>query len=266
MKIVIPSRSRAERLAKGLMTQIPQSLWPLTRVIVDEDQYADYRARLPEAVRVTNMGLQSRIALKRLWTAQFVHGEGFDTFFMLDDDIQFLIRKSDDNWQLTEQTPSDFFQMYMCISEIFSRDGNISHIGISAREGNNRVGVGAWDAPNMIASNTRTMRAVAWRTADFLAVEHLRTEVMEDFDVSLQSLRSGKSNRCLYFFGQGQRSTQEAGGCSEWRTHAIHEASARKLAELHPGLVSLRQKNNKTGGEFGTRTEVTIQWKKAAAS
>ena len=58
--------------------------------------------------------------------------------------------------------------------------------------------------------------------------------------------------------------TNEDGGCSEYRTHEFHEHSARRLAELHPGLVTLRQKSNKTDREgFGTRTEVTIQWKRA---
>jgi hypothetical protein len=132
-----------------------------------------------------------------------------------------------------------------------------AHVGIGVRGGNNNVGTG--DAP-LLTENTRTMRALAYRTDDFLSVEHGRVQVMEDFDVNLQLLRRGLKNCCINYWCQDQKMTNAAGGCSGLRTHALHEAAAVRLAELHPGLVALRQKKNKTGGEFG---EVTIQWKRA---
>jgi hypothetical protein len=138
-----------------------------------------------------------------------------------------------------------------------------AHVSVSAREGNNRAGVG--EAP-LVSLNTRTLRVLAYRTEEFLRAEHGRVPVMEDFDVNLQLLRAGHSNACASFWAQGQRMTNEAGGCSTYRTHELHEGAARRLAELHPGLVRLRQKQNKTDREgFGTRTEVTISWKAAYA-
>ena len=135
------------------------------------------------------------------------------------------------------------------------------HVGVSAREGNNRIGVGGLDLRN---DNTRTLRALAYRTDSFLGVVHGRVDVMEDFDVNLQILRGGGSNTSLHYWAQGQSMTNAPGGCSTYRTHEVHERSAEKLAELHPGLVRLRLKENKTdAGGFGTRKEVTIQWKKA---
>lgn len=136
-----------------------------------------------------------------------------------------------------------------------------AHVGVSAREGNNRAGEG--DAP-LLQENTRTYRVLAYQTDMFLSVEHGRVRVMEDFDVNLQLLRQGHKNACLFYWAQGQKMTNAPGGCSTWRTHEVHEESARRLAELHPGLVSLREKHNKTDADgFGTRTEVTIQWKRA---
>ena len=114
--------------------------------------------------------------------------------------------------------------------------------------------------------NVRPMRAQGFQTEAFLSFEHGRVRVMEDFDITLQILRAGGSCAVNYYYAQGQRMTNEAGGCSTWRTHEIHEESARRLAELHPGIVSLRQKQNKGDQNgFGTRTEVTIQWKSAWA-
>ena len=80
----------------------------------------------------------------------------------------------------------------------------------------------------------------------------------------MQILANGGEIASNYYWAQGQRMMNEAGGCSEWRTHEIHEKAAETLARLHPGVVSLRQKqNNLDKNGFGTRTEVTIQWKYA---
>jgi len=135
-----------------------------------------------------------------------------------------------------------------------------AHVGISGREGNNRVR-DAW------VENTRYMRFLAYRTDQYMACEHNRVTVMEDFDIALQMLRAGHPNKVYYMYAQGQAKTQSAGGCSVWRTHEVHNAGAERLAELHPGFVTVRQKQNKTDREgFGTRKEVTVYWKKAFAS
>lgn len=147
---------------------------------------------------------------------------------------------------------------------------NHAHVGVSAREGNNR-----WSPadPAYIRDggvnriNTRMLRVLCFRRDIVLDVAKFgRVAVMEDFDLSLQLLRAGYPNRVLWDYAQNQTGTNTSGGCSTYRTHAVQESSARTLAALHPDFVKLRKKENKTGGEFGNRTEVTIYWKKAAAS
>jgi hypothetical protein len=146
-----------------------------------------------------------------------------------------------------------------------------AHVGISAREGNNRldrqVRVGEYaglDTDIVTAQEcTRTLRALAYQTAEFLKCEHGRVDVMEDFDVNLQLLERGLPNLNLAHWAQGQRQTNAPGGCSTYRSQDVQTASAVRLAELHPGFVTLREKKNKSGGAFGNRTEVTIQWAKA---
>ena len=257
--VYIPSRSRhsKQQIEDGPMAQIPLG-WPVTYVVSEEEQ-SEYR-RLNCGV-VSPPPAVSGIAATRRWIGEEARRRGEDRFIMLDDDIKFLIRKSPEVWNLREATVSETETMLRVVWDLLDRYG---HVGISAREGQAHMGLG--DVTD-VSENTRTLRALAYRTEDFLSVEHGRVDVMEDFDVNLQLLRRGIPNANTIYFAQGQRMTNAPGGCSTYRDHEVHERSAHRLAELHEPFVRTRQKKNKTDRDgFGTRTEVTIYWKRAFAS
>lgn len=261
LPMFVPSRGRADdRLLKGPAAQVdPRDfLW----YVVPEAESETYKRFL------NGSGLDfaqvlpcpvSGIAATRQWIGQFCQRLGFSKFVMVDDDVGFLVRRGEDTWRLKAASPEQVSRAMDWLDDALDEN---AHAAISPREGNNRVG---WGPPDtLVQKNTRTLRCLAYRTEEFLTMEHGRVDVMEDFDVNLQLLRAGYSNAVTYWWAQGQRKTGEEGGCSEYRTHAVHEASAVRLAELHPGLVTLREKHNKTDADgFGTRTEVTIQWKSA---
>lgn len=260
MKIFIPSRSRARLVHKGPAAQLPPDIVPT--FVVPVDQVTEYQ----EAVRLNSLPAKvigmdyDGIAEKRQRIGQVAALGDHRKFIMLDDDIGFLVRRGEDTWKLRGAEPEEVREMLMWIEDKLE---NHEQVGISAREGNNRPGVG--DKASLIDINTRCMRVLAYQTEAFNAVEHCRVPFMEDFDVALQILERGGSNAVSYWWAQGQGKTNEAGGCSDYRTHELHEKAAHLMAELHPGFVRLRQKNNKTDADgFGTRTECTIYWKKAA--
>lgn len=262
MRVYIPSRGRCdERVMRSPAAGLP----PGTDVVwvVGPDELADYRRTLGAyGVQgiVLPCALQPQISLVRAWIGKHAARDGLDKFSMMDDDVGFLVRKSRLAWNLRPTAPEETSQMMRWMESALDA---FQQVGISAREGNNQMGPGT--PYTLAARNTRVMRVVAYQTAAFLAVRHCRTTVMEDFDVTLQILRSGGENLVTYWWAQGQRMTNENGGCSSWRTLEIHEESARRLAELHPGLVSLRQKQNRGDQDgLGTRLEVTVQWKAAA--
>ena len=90
---------------------------------------------------------------------------------------------------------------------------------------------------------------------------------MEDFDTTLQLLRKGHRNAVIHYYAQGHTDSQAPGGCSIYRTAETHDTVCRQLQQLHPEFVSLRTKTNRSDQNgFGTRTEVTIQWKRAYES
>jgi hypothetical protein len=267
MKIYIPSRGRSSQILQGPLADMDAELRARCVYVVLSAEEGAYRASLankgfPEvavsAADYVSIGQKRHIIGRRAAAA------GEAKFLMMDDDVGLLVRKAEDDWPLRRVAAPDIAAMLAAIEGLLDE---VASVGVSGREGNNRAGIGGPLALDLVVRHTRVMRVLAYRTEDFLACEHDRLPVMEDFDVQLQLLRAGRGNACLYYWANGQTRTNAPGGCSIWRTREVHEAGARRLAELHPGFVRLRQKRNKTDAEgLGTRTEVTISWKSAFES
>ena len=183
---------------------------------------------------------------------------GVDKFMQIDDDVDFLVRRADDDWRLVAADHESVDQMLLKIEELLIDHGSV---GVSSREGNNRAGVGG--PGDLVARDTRLMRVYGCRTREFLEMEHGRVVVMDDFEFHVQMLRAGHRNACLFYWANGQRMTGSPGGCTDYRTLQVHHDSAVRFSELHPGFVRLRQKKNKGGG-LAERTEVSVYWKRAA--
>lgn len=258
-RVYIPSRSRFEIKTHTTLASLPADIQANYVVPTDQLQQYQYMLKSRPDVKIW-CSPDDGIALTRKFIGLHAWRRKLDSFVMLDDDLRFYIRKdfgSPTDWHLRYAEPDEVGR---AIEELL----NACVIGygaasISAREGNNRH-VGEY------TENTRLLRVLAFNTKQFMACEHGRVAVMEDFDVLLQLLRLGSPNRCLYWYAQGQSQTQAPGGCSDYRTHKLHEKSATELARLHPDFVRLREKKNRSGGAFGVRKEVTIQWQKAFKS
>ena len=276
MLIFVPSHQRTSRpqIASGPLPRLTEHLHR-TFLVVPYGQGLAYKAavdrdQLLVQVLETPEGLTG-IGPTRHWIGEEAQRRGAAKFCMMDDDIDFLIRRSPANWQLEAQTTEQTAEMLDAIELWLD---TVAMVGVSSREGNNRFGltdaegkqVGHANCPSMCPRDTRIMRLFAVRTADWLEMEHHRVEVMEDFDLTLQLLRAGRGNVNLAYYANGQKQTNSPCGCSTYRTHEVQDRAARRLAELHAPFVRLRIKENKTDREgLGTRTEVTIAWKRAAA-
>ena len=255
LPVFIPSRGRAKLklIQSGAYSQLPKGHH--VAYVVPHDEHQSYASLgIPVIARPPEV---QGVAAARHYIGWYCQQFDIPKFIMVDDDLKFFTRISEDDWHLRRSQPEDMAEM---LASVESHLDVYGQVGISARTGANRVGSGP---KPLLKEATRTNGCTAYRTADFMSVEHSRLPFMEDFDVTLQLLLKGVANCCFYHWSYDQSMTNAPGGCSLYRTHEGHEASARKLAELHPGFVSLRQKANKTGGEFGERTEVTVQWKKA---
>ena len=265
MQIFIPSRSRFG--IKSLTIERIQGGWEKEHeafLVVPTAQRKQYLS-MPNRGNIPVLGCpRDGIAGTRQWIGQRARNK----FLMLDDDLRFfyrpLVRPDDDPLpgagqpnegpvRLYRSKPEHIAAMLATVERALD---DYAHVGISPRDGNNNSPWPAWECK-------RPLRALAYRRGPFLAVEHGRVAIMEDFDVTMQLLERGQKNLLITEFAQDQYRTQLPGGCEDYRTHKLHEDNVRKFQSLHSEFVTLRQKANKHGGEFGHRLEATIYWKKA---
>lgn len=203
------------------------------------------------------MGLKREgIGPTRQWIVENCGGR----VLMLDDDLDFFVRRKDDHTKLIKASPADISRMLTAVHSALDR---YAHVGIAVREGANRD-------TRPIIENTRLLRALAYRTDVMLKhkVRFDRSPVMEDFDVALQLLELGYPSACINGWAQDQPGSNTAGGCSTYRTSEVQAQGATTLAKLHPDFVTVVEKPPlKSGGWDGKpRLDVRIQWKKAFES
>lgn len=179
-------------------------------------------------------------------------------FVMVDDDLTFFKRRDDNREKLRELTPAELQEGFFTLAEMLHV---YAHAGFAAREGANRN-------TSDLVPNTRIMRVLGYDRGTLLrnSIRFDRLEVMEDFDVALQLLRLGRSNVIVNNWAHNQAGSGATGGCSHFRTPELHARNAEKLAELHPGFVTVVEKTTKGAWGGGTRKDVNIQWKKAYRS
>jgi hypothetical protein len=257
MKILIPSRSRPKTMSTPF--QIPEAYQEDVRVYVAVEQKAEY-AKANPGLNIRSVSTLNDLLGKKL---ELMSRDVEDELVMLcDDDFVFFRRIDPFEPQLRKMEEDDWEDMFEQINGLFASNPNLYGVGISMRQGNNRL------EPEG-NPNTRLNGCIIYRRSLFLddRIEHDRMNPMNDFDVNLQLLRLGYDNHLISEFCYNQGGTNAPGGSSDYRTLDTQAASAHRLAELHPGFVNIRQKKNKTGDpSLRERTEVTVYWKKARAS
>lgn len=255
MQILIPSRSRAQKLITP--RKIPQRFHDLMTVYVAEEQLSEYVSHNPNLTIKSVSTLNDLLGEK---LEKMAKDASDDLVMICDDDFTFFRRKNPHEAGLVEMEDEDWDDLFNKIEGEFEWDPNLYGVGVSMRQGNNRL-----EYPG--ERNTRLNGCIVYRRNVFLSAEHGRVNPMNDFDVNLQLLRRGYNNILLSEFCYNQPSTNSPGGSSDYRTLETQDRAAKRLCELHPGFVRLRQKENVSGhDEFRIRTEVTISWKKARKS
>jgi hypothetical protein len=265
MRVYIPSMGRAANIGRIGTTHDFLKGHGSVYVVPPDEVDAYKRALVNAGGHSTVIACKEQgIAAVRHWIGKEARRVREDKFCMMDDDLMFAVRDSEDDWHLRKSKEADVAQMLCWIEDMLT---GYAHVSISPRMVNAGAFKDGCNALNGIKENSRTLRVLAYQTEAFLKMKHGRVPVMEDFDVNLQLLEAGLKNVQSFYWSNDQRGTGEKGGCSSYRTLEAHNAAATKLQSLHPEFVKLREKENKTGAaELRKRLEVTIQWGQAFAS
>lgn len=264
MHIYIPSTQRADK--QLTLMNLPSMLRRAKTstgitVVVPAKQACQYREALTHAPNVLITETPSKIkgiGPTRQWILETARAAKQSHIVMMDDDLRFAKRRKDDPTKFEDASDADVQQMLATIE--ISLAPVTPHVGVCTREGGNRMLDDAY--------NTRMLRILAYHVPTYFkhGIRYDRTELMEDFDVTLQLLRKGLSNLVLHSWVHDQVMSNAPGGCSTYRTLEKQRAAAYKLAELHPGFVKTVEKQTKTAWNGMARTDVVVAWKKAFAS
>ena len=265
MQIYVPSRGRVEA-KQTTLEQLTKEMRKRTTVVVNHEE-GDLYAENGWMSRYWEDGVKLMVCDKRAKHIGDVRQAIIDShdigkhgpkILMLDDDLRFFIRRTDDP---TKFYPCEEHELVACIKDVESTLDHYAHGSILAREGGNRI------APPY-SYNSRMLRALAYRV-DIMKQHDVRFDrltVMEDFDVALQLLELGYQARLTTAYVQDQQRSGAPGGCSNYRTLEKQAEGAHGLRALHPKYVFTVVKTTKTAWDGATRTDVQVEWKRAFAS
>jgi hypothetical protein len=227
--------------------------------VEQEAAYAKWRTHGLEVVPCPAVGLH----LKRPWIAQFAAARGEEYMWQMDDDLFFQRRRHDGTNGLRTIYAGDTADFRDFWDVLVETSRKYAHASVSPRAANNALKLPGREC-------TRAMRihgyniGVYQREVNQAQVPRL----CEDFDVTLQLLRKGYKNLIIAEFSNDQSTSNQAGGCSDYRTLETHAASMRQLHANHPDFTTLVEKPVARWKGMGnsTRLDVNIKWQKAYLS
>src|SRR5262249_44543226 len=179
---------------------------------------------------------------------------GYDKIIMLDDDLGFATRISENGTHLRPIQGEELIPEFQRIEDKLGPA--FPHVGFRTRQFNNSENSG-WTIPVRMQYTTGYCLPIVVKECELG-----RIETREDMDVTLQLLRKGYPNAVWQTTINDQRKYDAPGGCTNERTIERSNADAYRLAELHPGYVSVVGKPYKVSVP---RVEVICQWQKALA-
>lgn len=264
MQIVIPTLGRADMRSQHTLRQLNQASIAPVLVVQPHEKMKYEILEATFSLYVLPHGVKGIAATRDHIIHEMINcvpvGSRLpDKVLMMDDDLQFAVRRDDDRTKFRQPEVHDIRGMLMALDASLE---HYPHVSIGSREGGNRV-------TEDVVLNTRMMRVLGYRRSYLkkLGITFAPMEVMEDFHVTLQLLRAGYDCCVLNNWVSNQAGGSDAkGGCSTFRTLTLQEENAHRLAARHPGFVKTVQKQTKTAWGGRERTDVVVQWKQAAAA
>jgi hypothetical protein len=250
MQIIIPTRGRTNQ--QLTLQSLPGELLKRTTLVCPKNE-AGSLFRLHKNVDiVVEPDAPMTIAPKRAWIMRTWLEAGYAKIIMLDDDLTFSARISQNSKRLRSIQGEELVPEFARIEQMLSPE--VPHVGFGTRQGNHTKNAG-WKTPDKMLYSLGYYLPIVVKECE---LGRIRTR--EDYDVTLQLLRKGYPNAVWHTTVNDQRQFGAPGGATNGRTVESSNADAHELARLHPGYVTTVQKNYKASVP---RVEVICQWQKA---
>lgn len=248
LDIVIPTRGRSD--LKLTCDALPRDMRKQIFIVCSQKERHRHNDVRPWANIVCQPDENMTIAAKRAWIMRTWPN---DKIVMLDDDLRFFVKRDGEPKRLRSAEDEDLVHWFQELNRKLSPE--VPQAGFSSRLFNN--------AHEAVWKRAKRMQYVLGYYLPVIR-EHCdlsgRIETREDMDYVLQMLRAGYPNEVIYTIAVEQSNDYAArGGCSGQRTTASSDADAERLAQLHPGIVRVVQKDYKGS----PRKEVVVRWEAA---
>lgn len=251
----ITTRGRVGR--QRTLECIPTSVRKIVRLVVDEDEFSEHKKKYSgvKILRFPKIGFGG-LSDKRQWCLEHAIHNAYRFMFLLDDDL--IIKKREPkSMKIRRATPREVRMMFDQLVEWLY---NYPNVGISQQEGNNHF-------PQPWGMCAKVIRFIGF-DVDVIAKHDLRFDefkLMSDYDMILSLIELGYNNIVWYDYANEQRSSNEAGGCSIYRTPELLAEVAHAMAAKHPTINVVKMKTSKPwpGFDSNERIDVRIGWKKA---
>lgn len=230
--------------------------WQAISLFCPADEVAFHQDQYPHVEVVAQERDDMTISEKRPWVLNWARDCGVEKMLMLDDDLSFFDRYTNDQGKprLHPTSPASMIHWFNQLEQRLSPV--MPHAGFGPRQGNHTQPPG-WVSP------ARMMLALGYHVPTVLDnAQWGRVRTREDMDITLQLLRRGFPNAVTHEFVVDQAGYGSEGGCSDERTVRSSDEDAYVLRELHPGFVRVVDRTYKNV----PRKEVVCQWRKALAS
>jgi hypothetical protein len=256
LKIYIPTLGRVNR--QITFEQMPPKVREITTLVVHDDEFHQHRELGRNVLSCPIQG--DGIGPVRDWILARAAMRGEKYIMMLDDDL--TVQRRAKGGRILNATEAEYLEALEWVEETLASGITACGLGVRFLAWAEKVKEYAEPA-RMMQSLAYNVKMVKMSGARFMhGFEDMPKALMTDFNMTLQLLRNGLTNRVSLLHRITPRAPNAPGGCATWRTEALQSKSAMRLANLHPEVVSIREKKGWTG--MGPKMwDVNVQWKKA---
>lgn len=256
MNFYIMSRGRAGKITT--LQWLPKSMAKRIKIVCGYTEYADYAAAYRAESVISAPSTITNYSEKFQWIMDDGMDDGFYKCAILDDDLVFSRRSSENSKSLiTVREPELIASGWMMMGTLLD---SVPLVGVHPRQ----------MGQNTLPPFTQNGRIICIQGINRRKCYGIKVDqfpILADVVLNCTLLARGEPNAIITTFFQDHGPCQAPGGCSIYRTPQMQRDAVTYLAQRFPGFVRVVERHPKVAKWMGdTRWDYTAQWKKLYAA